>query len=227
IFSLGMLFFIREWEYWLVVGSILLTIAIQPHSWWDRFVPQMYALPVLILVILQSQTREYPRFLAKRWTMMTVLLLSLLLWNSSLSFMNQLKEQAAKVLLESKEMELRQSVAALYTGSVSRHGDSLQNHPPLRDNPWFRFYARHYLRQEGLGNLPVMAAPVPFDWEKTTVYYSFGWIYCLPRHETEPPQTENDVFLDYSDVNYSELPKALKTVGKVRWRQFCNAWRTN
>lgn len=217
VFSLGLLFFVRKWDAWLVVGTILLTVALQPHSWWDRFVPQIYAFPILVLVVLQSQTREYPSFLRVRWTVMTASLLTVLLVNNSLCFFNSLKTSLDHVVLESQVVRLLRSSPNVYVGHTS-------GLPYFQKDLIFHFYVRHYLDQTGFADVEIQPVPKTFPMDKVTLCKYFCTIYTLPKKEGSPPQTEDDIFLDYSDVEFAELPEALKTMAKTRWKQIRNAW---
>ncbi|MDO4583346.1 MAG: hypothetical protein Q4D62_04505 [Planctomycetia bacterium] len=214
IFSCGLLFLVRGWDSWLVLGAILLTVAVQPHLWWARFIPQMYAFPVLVLLILLRQARDYPSFLAVRWTVMISFLLSFFLLNSSLIFCNQVKQKLTYTVLEFAEQEILESSQKLYLGNVLEY-------PSFIGAFRFRYYTQYYLRTKGL-DIVIEDIPPILDLEKTEIRIpGGGWIFCFPKKPGTPPQKKEDILLDYDT---SKLPEALKTVGKVRWRQFCKAW---
>lgn len=215
IFSCGLLFFIQGWDSWLVVGAILLTIAVQPHSWWGRFIPQLYALPILILMILQSQLRNYPSFWSTRWTAMVSFLLTILLLNNSLVFCTQMKQGFSYATLEFYEQKILHTSQKLYLGNVIQY-------PRFRSGLAFHFYTQHYLSRKGVENIVVEDVPQTLDVEKTDICIpGEGWIFCFSKEPGTPLQKNEDILLEYDT---SDFPAALKEIGKVRWRQFCKAW---
>lgn len=219
LFSLGMLFFVRSWDHWLVVGILLLTIAINPHAWWDRFIPQLFALPVLILMILRQQSRECLPFWAGRWNFAIGFFLAFALLNNSYGFLKEMRRCVASVALESREMAIWQASPRLCTQFCSvQYGT--QCHPATH----LCFYASFFLDNSGLEKLPVLSPNLIIDWEKEEVFYCTGWVYALPKRHGSRIQTDDEIIVDNSDVELSELPQALATVGKVRWKQLCNAW---
>ncbi len=58
IFSLPLLFFVRRWDFWLVLLAILISVFIHPHSWWGRFVPQLWAFPYLLLCFVNMEVQK-------------------------------------------------------------------------------------------------------------------------------------------------------------------------
>ncbi|MDO5113154.1 MAG: hypothetical protein Q4E67_02135 [Planctomycetia bacterium] len=222
VFSLGLLFFVKNWDHWLVIGGILLTIALQPHSWWDRFIPQLYALPVLILIILQSQVRkDYPSWIP-RWNGMLCFFFTFALLNNSLYFIHQLRKCVEGGILESKEISLWQTCPHLRTGYIF---EKLQKQEVNTDDEPYRFlYTRFYLNKAGFEEITIVPTNQKINWEKEDVFYCCAWTCTLPKKHPGTIQTENDICLDYSDVSFSELPGTLKILGMLRWRQFCKAW---
>ncbi|MDO4583344.1 MAG: hypothetical protein Q4D62_04495 [Planctomycetia bacterium] len=223
VFSLGLLFFVQRWDHWLVIGGILLTIVIQPHSWWDRFIPQLYALPVLILIILQSQVqKDYPSW-TPRWNGMLCFFFTFALLNSSFCFINQLKVCVGNSFLESKEMALWQASPQLRMGFIF---EALQTQEEVNVGNESRgcYYGRCCLNNAGFEKITIVPTNQKINREKEDIFYCYGWTYTLPKKQVGTTQSEDDMCLDHSDVNYSELPEALEVVGKVRWRQFCKAW---
>ncbi len=61
IFTFGLLFFLWGSDRWLVLLAIAASIAVQPHNWFARFVPQMWFIPIFVFACIRMDTYQYPR----------------------------------------------------------------------------------------------------------------------------------------------------------------------
>lgn len=140
--------------------------------------------------------------------------------------MNQLKVKLDTCILESKEISIWHAYPHLRTGYIF---GALQNQEEANtENESISFfYARSYLNYAGFKEIRIVPTNQKIDWKKEDVYYCYGWTYTLPKKDLNSIQTVDNICLDYSDVEYSQLPEALVAVGKVRWRQICKAWGWN
>lgn len=224
LFSLGMFFFVRSWDHWLVLGIILMTIAMNPHAWWDRFIPQLFALPVLILMILRQQSRECPLFWTRRWNFAIGSFLAFALLNSSCEFLTKMRYNIELAALESKEMTIWQASSRLLPAMPDMEGypeKPVQLYPETLRN----FYITQYVSHSGAERLPKLCLNQVPDWENEDIFYvPQGCVYILPKKNAGTIQTEDEIFIDFSDVEISELPCHFVHVGKVRWKQLRNAW---
>lgn len=224
VFSLSLLFLVKKWEYWLVIGTIILTILVQPHSWWERFIPQMFALPVLIWISLHSQIVEESPNLKRRWTMMTSALLVVLLTNNSWVLFSRLIENANALLLEAREVELLQSPDLCYITCGAIVLDEVK--PPSFTLPCkylrvIHFYNQYYIHHLGFEEIKIRPIKEILLKEQD-ILLTYLRTYIFTKKENKPLNKEW-----FLKTNFSELPQALKVVGQIRWRQFCQAWSRN
>ncbi|MDO4568826.1 MAG: hypothetical protein Q4D38_00400 [Planctomycetia bacterium] len=221
VFSLSLLFLMKKWEYWLVIGTVLLTIIIQPHSWWERFIPQIFALPVLILICVQNQiTKEHPK-LKVRWTMMTSVLLLLLLTNNSWGFFNRSMESVDALLLEAQEVKILQStdLDEITCGTLGEL-ESQSFIIPNKYNRYIHFYNQYYICHIGFEDRKVQCIK-EISLKEQNVLITYMRTYIFAKKEEKPLPIDENICLK---ADFSELPKALKIVGEIRWRQFCQVW---
>lgn len=217
LLSIFMLFFLpRSEDSWIIL-ALLVTILIQPHSWWARFVPQIWAFPVLVFCIIMARFQGI-QWVKKRLVLLCGLCLFMLLSQGILCLVYQHGKMICSLQLEQKFHELAESTS----DPCILIGNYVPEEPKFYTTlPSFCFYYQRLfqdqeftvsqIQHQAAGRHLIPGIPVA-HWDKAL-------LYSASKPLPESDVVYDDIELDRHDVEFSKIIPGILWKLKMRWNQ--------
>jgi len=220
LLSLFLLCFLpfKKLEPWVLL-ALAATVLIQPHSWWARFVPQIWAFPTLVFLITLANWRG-TQFLGSRLKWFTCLLLGALSIQGLVDFSITEFRILTNIQLEQKIEQITKTQSPTLMCACR----FVKEHPgEMLFFPKFKYYNSHQIQDMRLPNVSIFQnhngwQPIP---GKPLVYYN-SILLCSAK---EPVGTYDfdEVELDKKDVSLGKIPSSLLWRLNQRLSQFIHA----
>ena len=200
-FALLMMPFIRRKEFWFLLIAVWASIWIQPHIWYDRYIPHLWVIPIIVACCMLSQFNGVAEY---RWRIIFIVAIVLL------CMLVSIKPQRGFV---------EPRIVQKGTGIVSYF---VQNHPGMlffdTDNVPFKvmkFGAKTYVSD--------MLPDYSFErWDQTSTSRKswLGYIHGHPVYLIAETQEELDRLASIKPRR-KEMYRAIL---HLRWQQLQRAW---
>ncbi len=216
--SLGLLFFVRGTDRWLILTAIVLSIVTQPHSWWARLIPQLWLFPILIFCFILSDVRLNTWVGTRiRWLLgiqvgLLLILIAYCLGDTSITMLNRVQ------LEREQETYIRENPDGVLIACIPEgQGWSVQ--------PMFHFFTKMKFRDAGIEVEVISDKNHPGLEELIGRGEIYSWfaLYCLPDAEYSP-KTYDEVAVENRGASKSKIPASLWQTAKLRAWQLKKAW---
>lgn len=222
--SAVLLFFMRGWDCWLVVLALLLSIIVQPHSWWARFVPQLWYIPILIFSIIRSQTKTSPYFSAN-FACLILIISAALAFQSGYVFFWRSASMVGQAALNDKFLQIMEENPG---GSMTYViGDNNFSEASLKilSIKTSDLYTRILLRQENLKGVSVGTLNTERPVRQTIVARCGPYLYHVPHNERPFHYPDSQILIDRSHLSITFVMTALPHLYWERFMLLVNTWR--
>ncbi len=220
--SLGLLFFVRGADRWLILVALAASVAVQPHSWWARFVPQLWLFPILVFCFIRAETWPVAWVEKRmRWLLYIPagMLLGLVLFSAADTVMTTLNQTSLDRRVENIIRENPGGVVVVCTP------DAQGNLLPPSVRRMFQFSTEKNFRAAGMDVEVIGDANHPGVEELIgRGMFCRRWtLYSMPNVEFSP-KNYRDIDLEVLGAKKSEIPASLWQTAKLRAWQLKKAW---
>lgn len=227
IFSLPLLFFVRRWDFWMVLFVILLSTAIHPHFWWGRFVPQLWALPFLVFgftyhevcrpkcASAEERSLRFPvSFWERRWQWIFYVLMSWSVLIHMLIGCHMAYFQLLYAVSQDLYLEMaRQNPEMVVIGGITRTVEGEKTE--LASHPVYFYHFNDFFKSMGYPNVHVtfLNLTVPETYDSSNFNRI---IFIWPKSFYPDGKTPTK--------SVAEIPASVYHMLQIRWRQLACAW---
>lgn len=215
ILSIFMFFFLPHKEDCWILLALLATILIQPHSWWARFVPQIWAFPVLSFCIVFARFQSIS-WVKKRLALLCGGILAMLFAQGILCLVYHEARMLCFLQLEQKFYELAEATP----DPCVLIGDYIKEEPGIHNTlPLFYFYHQKMFQNQGFA-VSQIEPKFARQLEGEPVAH-FGRILLISssRPMTASSVVYDEVELDKEDVEIGKILPGILWKLNLRWKQ--------
>ncbi len=216
--SLAMLVFVPRLEDAWILLALGATVLVQPHAWWARFIPQIWAFPILVFCILTARFQAI-QWVRRRLRLLCGTLTFLLLIQGLLTFSYMESRSLLFLQLEQQFADLAQK----HSGSVAAIGAYEKEDPnEIQVQPIYNFYECTLFADS---SIPCVCSETKFGWKpipgEPLAYFEGVMLYAPGEIKN---RSYEDVALDKNDVKLNQTLSGIRWKLGERWKQLKKVW---